>query len=300
VHLADRAHGHAHAGGFQHQAGDAHQRALASSGCGGARLQVGQVALPAGGALGQRSGWLALDASWRLTARVRPSCGRAPGPAGAAQRGRGLRPARGDARVDGADVAVDDGTPPRASVGSATSARRAPASASAAPSATSGRSCGCTCTVMWRALSSTALTASAATLATSSGCGQFAAQHLARQLHGGAGHGPAAIWRPAPELASKASSSAPICAVACCGEALLEALQRHQAVAVAVLVAGLAGGGDARCHSARGLGRAAGGAGLVGCGAGHRACAVPHRPPPKAPGVQLAKSPSSSRGMKRV
>ena len=79
------------------------------------------------------------------------------------------------------------------------------------------------------------------------------------------GHGLAICCSSASSCASKPCSSGPICAVIWRGEALLEAVQRHQPVAVAVLVAGLARGArPAACSSARppaarrGRGRGAG------------------------------------------
>jgi hypothetical protein len=137
AHLADRADRHAHTGGLEHEAGDAHQGALGFQRLrqGGVGLQVGQVALPA---QRERSG---------------PSCvgvlrldraGVGPGQVLAESVG-GLRPAAFDAGVDGAEVRLDAATA-ALDRGSATSRAPRACSNSPAPSATSGRSCGCTST----------------------------------------------------------------------------------------------------------------------------------------------------------
>jgi hypothetical protein len=190
--------------------------------------------------------------------------------------------------------------PPRSTPVSAS--RRAPraASASSAPSATSGRSCGLHV----------------------HGDVARAEQH---RVDGLAGHR-APRW-PGSAAARRAAPGAPVarrCAPrpaatalqrvelrvqrlqqradlrrGLLGEALLEALQRDHAVAVAVLVAGLARGMQLRPAT-----RSAVGSGGAGCGRGGRSalcCAgAVALALQSEPGFQLAKSPSSSRGMKRV
>jgi hypothetical protein len=174
---------------------------------------------------------------------MRPSLrlvGAGPGLA-APQRTSGLRPARGDARVDRAGIGSRPCSRRVPSAGSAI--RRAPRAsmASAAPSATSGRSCGCRCTVMWRALSSTASSASAATRPTCAGSSCSSERTTWRASC------TAVRATASATCASSASSSRPNpckrlpnCEVSLRGEALLETLERDEAVAVAVLVAGLA------------------------------------------------------------
>ena len=119
---------------------------------------------------------------------------------------------------------------------------------------------------------------------------QFGAQHLARQLHGGARQGLRRLAVELAELAVEGLEQGADLRRRLLREALLEALQRDQPVAVAFLVAGLARRATRACQSS-----------AVG-GDGVRRSALPPAPdaPPKVPGFQLAKSPSSSRGMKRA
>ena len=82
--------------------------------------------------------------------------------------------------------------------------------------ATSGRSCGFTCTLIWRALSITALTASLATVATSSGrCASSQRSTCCASCTAVLAIAVAICLSSAVNWASKASSNAPICDVAC-------------------------------------------------------------------------------------
>ncbi len=162
--FAHRAHRHAHAGRFEHQAGHAHQRAdafqrLRQCGVG---LQIDEEAGPALGA-GGRVGFAA-------GADHVQSCGVVVGPRQlAAQHRGGLLPARLDARIDVAEVGFDAARRRVRSAASPSSRAPRACSASAAPSATQGRSAGLTVTLMCPALSSTASTACCATCATCCG-----------------------------------------------------------------------------------------------------------------------------------
>ena len=159
-----------------------------------------------------------------------------------ADRRAGVLPARADARVDGADVRQHAAAAAFDASGRRPGARRAPRSrrrrlARPAP----GRR-GCTCTTMWRALSSTRvhrfLRHARDALRPRR---QLVAHHLLRD----AGRAPAPASAPCRTPAHRAArrtaaAAAPNCAAFCCSTLRLKFSERHQAVAVAVLVAGLA------------------------------------------------------------
>ena len=117
---------------------------------------------------------------------------------------------------------------------------------------------------------------------------QLGAQHLARQLHGGARDRLRGLGVERAELAVEGFEQGADLRRRLLREALLEALQRHQAVAVAFLVAALSRRADAVLPFGGGrhgrLGRARRGAGGGADGTGRRcpAASSRSRPAPRA------------------
>ena len=144
---------------------------------------------------------------------------------------------------------------------------------------------------MWRALSSSASSACSATWATRLGPRlELAAQHLARQRRRGRGEGARHLLLQRVELLADRADERADLRRRLRGEALLEAFERDQAVAVAVLVARLA----RRAQLLRvQLGRVGRRLGLARCRPGGR------RRRETSPNDHDANELSSSRGMKR-
>ncbi len=162
----------------------------------------------------------------------------------AAERGDGTAPALVDGRVDQADVGFDAAAAARDLADRRPGGRRAPRSLRPSRRRSAARSSGWTRRTMWRALSSSASSACSATCADAFG----PRLQLAAQRPGARAPSPSRASARAISCCS-ASSCSPIerhegadLRRRLAGEALLEAFERDQAVAVAVLVARLARG----------------------------------------------------------
>ena len=297
--LADRADRHADARGLEHQAGDADQPALRleRQRLGGDALQVGEVAPPlrrgrcAAGVVGARSSRRSRLASRRSSGvgRRLPRHRRCRAPRRHGASASSMR------RVDQADVGFDAAAAARDR--RRRRRRRAPRAGDRLGRRrrrpARGRRDGRAAT-MWRALSSSA---SSASLRRPRATQLGARRELAAQTWRASAGAVAAsasrhlLLQRVELLADRAARSAPTCVVVWLREALLEAFERDQAVAVAVLVADLARRAQLRrCCSAGSTGarrsRPRGRAGAAPAPTGRRA-------------TRRRTSSSSSRGMKR-